>query len=128
MLEIIVKCTNKYNSTVSNLFSRESDARLTDNIESKALIGLLLLAGVLRSNRHILEELWSTDGMGIEMLRTVMSLKRFQFLLRCCRFDDKETRNERRNTDKLAPIRESFEKFVEKYNSNLFRGTKCYDR
>ncbi|GBM64930.1 hypothetical protein AVEN_66122-1 [Araneus ventricosus] len=47
-----------------------------------------------------------------------MSLKRFKFLLRCCTFDDRETRNERRRTDKLAPMRETFEKFVEKCNSN----------
>ncbi|XP_035222538.1 uncharacterized protein LOC118195345 [Stegodyphus dumicola] len=91
-------------------------------IEIKAFIGLLLLAGVLRSNRQIFEELWSTDGMSIEMFRTVMSLKRFKFLPRCCRFDDKETRNERRKTDKLAPIRELFEKIVEKCKRNYYVG------
>ncbi|KAE9542998.1 hypothetical protein AGLY_002909 [Aphis glycines] len=42
-----------------------------------------------------------------------MSLKRFRFLLRCLRFDDMGDRIQRREIDKLAPIRELFELFVE---------------
>lgn len=81
-------------------------------IEIKAFIGLLLLAGLLRSNRQILEEFWSSDGMGVEMFRTELPLKRFKFILGCCRFDDKETRNEQKQIDKLAPVRNNFVKFV----------------
>jgi hypothetical protein len=44
-----------------------------------------------------------------------MSLYRFQFLLQHLRFDDKSTRQERREVDKLASIRELFDHFfVEK--------------
>ena len=41
-----------------------------------------------------------------------MSLKRFRFLLRVLRFDDRTTRQERKTLDRLAPIREIFDKFV----------------
>lgn len=42
--------------------------------------------------------------------------------MRCCRFDDKETRNERKQIDKLALVRNIFEKFVEKCKSNYCVG------
>ena len=122
ILDIIVTNTNRYISTIRRNFSRERDARDTDRIEIKAVIGLLYLAGLLRSNRQILEELWSTEGMGVEMFRTVMSLKRFKFLLRCFRFDNKETRDERKKLDKLAPVREIFDLFVENCKKNYCMG------
>jgi hypothetical protein len=47
-------------------FSRASDAKLRGQIEIKAFFGLLYWAGALRINKPFLEELWSTDGNGIE--------------------------------------------------------------
>lgn len=41
-----------------------------------------------------------------------MSIKRFKFITRCLRFDDKITREERKKTDRLAAIREIFTIFV----------------
>lgn len=48
----------------------------------------------------------------------VMSLFRFKFLLRALRFDDLNSREDRKLLDKLAPIREIFEKFVDNCNKN----------
>ncbi|CAH1957883.1 unnamed protein product [Acanthoscelides obtectus] len=42
-----------------------------------------------------------------------MSEQRFRFLLNCLRFDDLSTRDERKKFDKLAPIRSTFDKFVQ---------------
>nr|CAI5841395.1 unnamed protein product [Callosobruchus analis] len=42
-----------------------------------------------------------------------MSQRRFRFLLRVIRFDDKRTRVERSELDKLAPVKEVFELFTE---------------
>jgi hypothetical protein len=39
-----------------------------------------------------------------------MSRNRFFQILCCARFDDKSSRDQRRESDKLAPIREVFEK------------------
>ncbi|KAJ8943576.1 hypothetical protein NQ314_009701 [Rhamnusium bicolor] len=71
-------------------------------------------AGVLKANRLNLEELWKSDGSGVKMSRLTMSTKRFKFLLTCLRFDNKQTREERKKIDKLAPIREFFDLFLGK--------------
>lgn len=42
----------------------------------------------------------------------VMSPRRFRLLLRASRFDDLETRTQKKNIDKLAPISNIFEMFV----------------
>lgn len=119
MLNIIVDCTNiKINSIAQN-FSRERDVRTTNLIEIKALIGILYLAGVRKANHMNLGDLWRTDGSGVEAFRLGMNRIRFQFLMRCLRFDDINTRQERVQMDKLAPIRLLFEKF----NDNQ---KKCY--
>lgn len=80
--------------------------------ELKAFIGLLILAGVFRAGRENLEDLWATDGTGIEIFRLTMTRNRFTFLLNHLRFDDMLTRTNRAEMDKLAPIRHVFECFV----------------
>lgn len=56
--------------------------------ELKALIGLMYLAGVTKSNRQNLKDLWRTDGTGVDIFRTTMSLQRFQFLQNNMCFDE----------------------------------------
>lgn len=70
------------------------------------------MAGIYHANRLNAEDLWSSDGSGIEIFHLTMSLQRFRFLIRCLRFDSKATRATRRETDKLAPIRNIFDRFV----------------
>ena len=36
-----------------------------------------------------MQDLWATDGSGIELFRLKISLQRFRFLQNCIRFDDK---------------------------------------
>lgn len=83
----------------------------TNDEELLAFIGLLYTAGVLRNGMRNLVELWSTD-LGNPIFRATMSLLRFKFLAVCIRFDDKRTRQERKTTDKLAPIRFIWDKFI----------------
>ena len=59
--------------------------------EFHAYMGLLYLAGVYRSNRESVEELWNPMD-GRKIFRAVMSLKRFKAISKILRFDDKETR------------------------------------
>ena len=53
-----------------------------------------------------------------------MPLRRFKVFMECARFDDKTTREDWQKSDKLAPIRQVFDKLVEKcvssYNSSPF--------
>nr|BAD07480.1 putative transposase yabusame-W [Bombyx mori] len=81
--------------------------------ELKALIALLYLAGLIKSNRQSLKDLWRTDGTGVDIFRTTMSLQRFQFLQNNIRFDDKSTRDERKQTDNMAAFRSIFDQFVQ---------------
>lgn len=82
-------------------------------IEFKAFIGLLYIAGLIRSGRQNLSDLWASDGTGVEIFRLVMSEQRFHFIQSCLCFDDDATRDQRKFLDNLAPIRDLFEIFVE---------------
>ena len=94
-------------------YTQKSKARDTDNVKMKAFLGLLLLAGTYHSNRMNLDNLWKADGNGFDVFRLTMSLHCFRFLLCCIRFDDKATRASRKLLDKLVPIRDLFETFVQ---------------
>lgn len=76
--------------------------------ELKAFIGLLILIGVTKGRNESLDQLWSNEW-GRPIFRASMSKERFKEFLRFLRFDDKDTRQERRITDKLAAIREIFD-------------------
>ena len=112
IMNILVECTNIYINKNKASCSRDRDAKNTSKEEVSALIGLLYLAAVHKSGRQNLEDLWEQDGTGVDIFHTTMSLRRFKFLLQCIRFDDKTTRSEKLKSDKLAPIREIFQIFV----------------
>lgn len=114
VLQVIVDNTNKHIQAVQDKYSRERDAKTTNILELQALIGLLYLAGVMKSNHLNAEDLWRVDGTGVEIFRLTMSLQRFRFLMRHIRFDDLETREARKSLDRLAAIRDIFDIFVEK--------------
>lgn len=84
-----------------------------DWIAMEAFIGLLILAGVFKSHDEATQSLWHGE-MGRAIFRATMPLKDFERLSSVLRFDDKSTRAARRETDKLAPIRELWEKWVER--------------
>ncbi|KAJ8935475.1 hypothetical protein NQ318_009600 [Aromia moschata] len=112
ILNNIVNFTNIKIQKETEKFSRNRDIYPTNLDEIRALIGLYLY-GVRKPNHLNTEDLWRTDGTGIEVFRLSMSLRRFRTLLRFIRFDDIETRQERVALDKLAPIRTLFDHFNE---------------
>lgn len=112
IIQIITTSTNIHIDKVKCNFSRERDAKNTDVVEIRALIGILFLSGVLKSGRQNVLDLWNTSGLGVEMIYLTMSYKRFRFLMRCLRFDDIRDRAQRKEIDKLCPIRELFEIFI----------------
>lgn len=99
---------------VSVNFKDKFDVKPTDSVEIRALIGLMYFAGVLHGGRLNILELWSkTDGLGAEIFPATMALRRFRFLIRCMRFDNVFTRDERKKVDKLAAVRTMITKFNE---------------
>jgi len=69
--------------------------------------------GAIKGGHRSTLDLWKTDGLGAELLPCVISEKRFQFLLRCIRFNDIRGRDERIKVDKITHIRWVFEHFVD---------------
>ncbi len=67
---------------------------------------------MFRSNHENIYDLWANDGTGRDIFRATMSLKRFQFLVSCLRFDDKNTRILRKD-DKLGYIRTVWNLFTD---------------
>lgn len=116
IISVITSSTNIYIENVRQNFARDRDARSTDETEIKAFIGLLYLIGTLRCSRKNISSLWdNSKGNGLESCYLTMSQQRFRFLLRCIRFDNVNDRNARREIDKMAPIREVFELFVNNF-------------
>ena len=127
MLLLVVRETNRRAKLVTQQWNQSNPDNLhvwseTDEIEMSALFGLLMLIGVHKSGGESLNELWSTSD-GAAVFRATMSERRFQDLLRFCRFDNNATRQLRQAEDKLAPIRDFWEMFQETLKSPLKPGS-----
>lgn len=122
MLENIFEYTNKRLDKFRSDYVRERDILPTNLIEINSVIDLVYLVGVKKFAHINLDKFRLTDGTGIELFQLVMSLRRFRFLLRALCFDVFDTREERNKLDKLAPIREMFDGFIDRsknyYNLN----------
>jgi hypothetical protein len=83
-VEIFITFFNKiqYMLVIRPNFSRESDAKLTDNIDMKAFTSILCTVGALWRNKQSLEEVWDTQGDGTEQLRLVTNQRHFKILIR----------------------------------------------
>jgi len=82
-------CRNK--SKYKSFENSEGFIGFTNESEIKAVLGLLLAAGLYGSGRTNLSDLWKSNGFGIPIFKLVMSQRRFEFLICCLRFDDKNT-------------------------------------
>lgn len=134
MCDMIVQYTNRRIENVQarySTFKKRKNSRQqfkpsfiskTSNTEVKAFIGLMYLSGLFKSGHEDLKGMWATDGTGREIFRCTMPLARFLFLFTCLRFDDEQTREERRMVNKFAPISELFDKFVENCKNNFNPG------
>ncbi|XP_053175982.1 piggyBac transposable element-derived protein 4-like [Scomber japonicus] len=82
-----------------------------DQTDLQGYLGLLILAGVYRSSKEATSSLWHTHS-GRAIFRATMPLKTFHIISRVIRFDDRSTRPARRARDKLAAIRQVWDKWV----------------
>ncbi|XP_066468624.1 piggyBac transposable element-derived protein 4-like isoform X1 [Tiliqua scincoides] len=117
ILHLIVRETNREAERAFRLWNEWNPDKVkawkaVDLAELKAYIGLLLLAGVYHARHETLEELWDASS-GRPHFRATMSLNRFRALTRYIRFDNKQTRDKRRATDKLAAFRNVWTLFVQ---------------
>lgn len=112
MIDAVVQFTNADIDIKNNKYkhSKFTTSHTSAN-EVKALLGLLIQSAALKSNHLPTRTLFDTKRSA-NTYKGCMSAERFDFLLRCLRFDDKNTRQQRRESDKLAPIRDFWEKFI----------------
>ena len=72
--------------------------------ELLAFISILFAAGVHRRSKENLDDMRKGDAL--PLIRASTSRERFKMVLRFIRFDNENTRAERAQTDKTAPIRD----------------------
>ncbi|XP_051783376.1 piggyBac transposable element-derived protein 4-like, partial [Erpetoichthys calabaricus] len=101
---IIITMTNLEGKKVHGDMWKDIDEEYLD-----AFIGVPLLAGVYRSCNEATDSLWDAST-GRNIFRAIMSLQTFQMISRVLRFDNRETRV---RSDKLGPIRDVWERWVQ---------------
>ncbi|XP_067253523.1 piggyBac transposable element-derived protein 4-like [Chanodichthys erythropterus] len=84
-----------------------------DWIDLQAYFGLLILAGVYRSHHEALGSLWNSVS-GRTIFRATMPLKTFKMMLRVFYFYKRGAGSGRQKRDKLAPVRDIWEKWVKR--------------
>lgn len=84
--------------------------KVTNEIEIKALIGLMIYRGMYKLNTIQISKLFS-QAYGPPLFGATISRNRFRFLISHFSFDDEETRDDRWKKDRFAAIREVFEIF-----------------
>lgn len=111
IVDILVRRTNE------EARRRAEQWKNTNSDEIYTFLGLLILAGVYRGKQEPIKQLWNkVEGRAI--FGKSMSRDRFIAIRKYLRFDDRETRAERRGQDKLAPIRQVIEIFTTKCKSS----------
>ena len=84
-----------------------------DQVDLQAYMGLLILAGVYRSNNEATKSLWDAES-GRPIFRSTMSLQQFHVLSRVIRLDDRATQPFRWRDDQLVGIRNVWDRWVER--------------
>ena len=83
--------------------------------EIYSFIGLLITAGANNSSTDPVEEMWKSNSY--PLYRATFSRSRFKSILRFIRFDDSNTRRQRLEVDKIAPISDIWKMM----NENLYK-------
>jgi hypothetical protein len=123
--EIVTWTDQKIENVKTSYTSKAGFLYNTSVTEIRALIGILLFLGTTKSSKESTASIWAKDRTGKPICIAAMSQKRSLFLVYCLRFDDSTTRAQRRADDKLAPIRNIYDKFVVACEANYTPGTGC---
>lgn len=110
MVHLIVRCTDKkplasyreYNNKHPTQVPRVFKEVTRD--EMYTLMGILICVGANNSNASHTKGMWKPSSF--PLYRETMGMRCFWQICRFIRFDDANTRPERMQTDKAAPIRD----------------------
>ncbi|XP_076267092.1 piggyBac transposable element-derived protein 4 isoform X2 [Rhynchophorus ferrugineus] len=124
MADIIIRHTNKKAiSTYANYNEKNPEKKQLEwkNLELQefyAFLAILITSGANNSNTDNAREMW--QPYSYPLYRAAMSINRFWNIIRFIRFDDANTRAQRLENDKAAPIRDIWTML----NSNLAKHYK----
>lgn len=123
IFEEIVKWTNVEISVKRALYKTVTPTQDDTNIlEIKALVGVLILSAALKDNHLTSDELFNSNYCGYGYV-AAMSRERFDFLVRCLRFDDRDLRLQRTQSDPFTPIRVIWNILISQCRNNYTPGT-----
>jgi len=123
--EIVTWTNQKIENVKTTYTSKPGFLYNTSVTEIRALIGILLFLGATKSSKESTASIWAKDGTGKPICIAAMSQKCFLFLVYSLRFDDSSTRAQQRADDKLARIRNIYDKFVITCEANYTPGIGC---
>ncbi|KAF2896950.1 hypothetical protein ILUMI_09226, partial [Ignelater luminosus] len=106
-IELILLYTNQKLQAIKDTETRSSFLQKSRNFQKEEIlgfIGFLITAGAYKDNKDPVDEIFSEEGLPI--YRATLAKHRFLLLLKCIRFDDKNTREGRKEHDNFAAIRE----------------------
>ncbi|XP_044589814.1 piggyBac transposable element-derived protein 3-like isoform X2 [Cotesia glomerata] len=128
MADIIIRHTNKKAISTYTAYNEKNPGKkqlVWKNLELQefyAFLAILITSGANNSNTDNAMDMWQTYSY--PLYRAAMSINRFWNIIRFIRFDDANTRAQRMETDKAAPIRDIWTML----NSNLakhYKPTEC---
>ncbi|KAF2886005.1 hypothetical protein ILUMI_20167, partial [Ignelater luminosus] len=106
-IELILLYTNQKLQAIKDRETRSSFLQKSRNFQKEEIlgfIGFLITAGAYKDNKDPVDEIFSEEGLPI--YRATLAKHRFLLLLKCIRFDDKNSREGRKEHDNFAAIRE----------------------
>lgn len=89
-------------------------------IEFDAFLGLLVLSVVQKDNHLNIREMFDPEYSG-SRYKSAMSSERFNFNLESLRFDNPDTRVERRKEDPFTAFRDIWDMFITSCKDNYIR-------
>lgn len=112
ILDIVLQYTNAEISIQSQKYHSNYNVSLTTKSEIKALFAILIRSAANKDNHLSAKYMFDRKVSGT-FYKACMSRERFIFLMNCLRFDSRDTRNERKQSDSFTHIREIWEIFIE---------------
>ena len=109
MLRMIIKHTNK----IGKNYKGKDNWSPVDLDEIKGIIGIFFVIEVYRSQHESLQSMWSSGPSGRTIFSAAFGRNPFEKIVVCLRFDNRDTRLQRRQTDKFAPFRCFWNRFIE---------------
>lgn len=112
-------CMNNPNSVYSKRFGGYKPIQKT---ELDAFIGISIIQGSFKCSKRPVNQIFESTSP--PHFRAALSRDRYQLILCFLRFDDSTTRQQRRKTDRLAPIRTLWTDFIG-LCKQLYEPTEC---